>query len=110
MSGYIDRSDPDIPLMTRERWVGVTLIIAAGLLMLLGVFARKGALPASLDGLTTLGTGATLLWILAGSVLLQPDSAPDNLTIPRRTPRSRRLIAAFMFTIGLVLLFVPAFI
>ena len=105
MSGYIDRADPDQPLMTRERWIGlVVAIVAAGSLFVIALMAGKLAIPLlnALDN--QISRFGLIFFIIGSSFLLQPESAPDDLTIPRRTPRTRRLATALFYAIGIAMI------
>ena len=105
MSGYIDRSDPDIPLMTRERWIGlIVAIVAAGSLFVVALMAGKLAIPLLDTFDNRISRFGLIVFIIGSSFLLQPESAPDDLTIPRRTPRSRRAIAISFYALGVAMI------
>ena len=104
MSGYIDRSDPDIPLMTRERWIGFGIaLLGAGAMLFLSLVAGKAA-TGLLASIGKIPATAPLMFILGSSFLLQrkPEpGAPSPFFQPARRPR---LIAYFFFALGIVMI------
>ena len=110
MSGYIDRPREGPPL-TGERIVGLVLALA-GAAMMVGLAAAFGRYAPLLVELfdNSVARLAPLMWIIGGSILLGADTSADDPTIPRRTPRYRRLMAAFFFALGVAMLAAGLFI
>jgi hypothetical protein len=104
MSGYLDRRDPDVPPMTRDRWIAVAVAFLGGALtMFIALYADKGA-----TGPIGRISPAAPLWITAGLVLLlQREPDPDEVQPLVKPWRDRRLMAAFLFIVGVALLALP---
>ena len=101
MSGYLDRTDPDVPIMTRERWLGAILAMAAAILLfVLALWSGRLAIPLLELFDNHLSRFGLIFWVLGASFLMQAESAPDDPTIPRRTRFSRRAAALTFYALG----------
>jgi hypothetical protein len=106
-SGYLDRRDPDVPPMTRERWIacGVTILGAIGMLFITlyakhqsgGVIGVIGRIPAP----------APLMFSTAAVILIVPEPGADEAKPLLKGWPNRNLSSAIFFGIGLALLAYP---
>ena len=106
-SGYLDRRDPDVPPMTRERWIGSGIAILGALAMLfIALYARHHT--SGLIGIIgRIPAPAPLMFSTATVLLLVREPGPDEPRPLANPWHNARLSAAIFFGIGLALLAYP---
>ena len=107
MGGYIDRRDPDVPPMNRERWIAVCVASLGALAMLyIAVYASR--VDSGVIGLIGRISPATpLMFTTAAILLLIPEPGANEPQPFVRPWQNRRLAAALFFAAGLALLVLP---
>ena len=106
-SGYLDRRDPNVPPMSRERWIGIAVaVLGAGAMLFIAAYASK--VPTGLIGFIGRVPPATPLMFSAAAVLLLvPEPGADDPQPLIKPWQNRHVSAAIFFAIGIALLAVP---
>jgi hypothetical protein len=107
MTGYLDRRDPDVPPMTRERWIALAFAVAGAAAMLfIAVYASRVAFGL-IGTIGRISPAAPLMFSTGAVLLMQREPAPDEAQPLVRPFRDRRIMAALFFTTGVVLIAAP---
>jgi hypothetical protein len=106
-SGYLDRRDPDVPPMTRERWIGIAVALLGALAMLF-ITLYASHVSSGLVGLIgRIPAPTPLMFSTAAVLLLVPEPGPDEPQPLMKPWPHRHLAAAIFFAIGIALLALP---
>ena len=104
MSGYIPR---ERERLSREQWIAMILaVIAAVIMLFIAVYASK-VVSGWVGVIGRIPPAAPLMFVLGSNLLIQTSQGTHDRPVGKWIGRNRRLIAAFFYLFGIVMIALP---